>query len=116
MSNIEKNEEIIDEVVEQNDVPAAPSTMMIDLPTAINTVIARTESTNMIVAIINAVLGVLQNRDPAVFSPEDLAKIQEAVNAETAKTDALYAQIEAALSKPATNEDESEIASEASVN
>lgn len=79
-----------------------PQPMMMDLPTAINTVIARTEATSIAVAVVNAFLTVLQQRDPAVFTTEELARIQDTVNVETSKTDALYAEIEKALAANTT--------------
>lgn len=89
-----------DESVENAAVESGmqqPQPMMMDLPTAINTVIARTEATSIAVAVINAFLTILQQRDPAMFTTEELARIQETVNIETNKTDALYAEIEKAL-------------------
>ena len=69
---------------------------MLDLPTAINTVVARTEATSIAVSIINAFLDVIQKRDSAL-TPEELGKIQAAINVETEKTDALYREIERVL-------------------
>lgn len=72
---------------------------LIDLPTAITTVIARTEATNITVSIVNAFLEILQSKSPTVFTNEDINKIQSTVNIETEKTDALFKQIEKILSE-----------------
>ena len=116
----------MDEVMNESNVEeqAVPETAtaevqptMLDLPTAINTVIARTEATAIAVSIVNAFLDVIQKRDSA-FAQEDLEKIQAAVNFETNKTDALYREIErvlaanAAQSAPAVEEDSDSAESE----
>lgn len=101
-------EEVAGETPAEITEEAASQPIMMDLPTAINTVIARTEATAVAVAVINAFLDIIQQRDSA-FSPEELAKIQNAINVETAKTDALYREIEKALAaKTASTESEPE--------
>lgn len=101
--NTEKDEVMLEEVVETTpDMAAAAEEavepMMIDLPTALSTVIARTEATSIIVSVINALLDIIQNRENPLTT-EELGKIQAVVNAETGKTDALYHGIEEALAK-----------------
>ena len=69
-------------VVQEVEEAAQAQPTMLDLPTAINTVIARTEATSIAVSVINAFLDVIQKRDSAL-TPEELGKIQAAVNVET---------------------------------
>lgn len=103
-------EEVKAEVVEE--MPAMPEAAeaekgaqaqptMLDLPTAINTVIARTEATAIVVSVVNAFLDIIQQRDSAL-SPEELGKIQAAIDMETGKTDALYREIEKVLASQVT--------------
>ena len=103
-------EEVKAEVVEE--VPAMPEAAemekgaqaqptMLDLPTAINTVIARTEATAIVVSVVNAFLDIIQQRESAL-SPEELGKIQAAIDMETGKTDALYREIEKVLASQVT--------------
>lgn len=83
-------------VTQEVEEAAQAQPTMLDLPTAINTVIARTEATAIAVSVINAFLDVIQQRDSALTS-EELGKIQAAINVETEKTDALYREIERVL-------------------
>ena len=103
-------EEVKAEVVEE--MPAMPEAAemekvaqaqpaMLDLPTAINTVIARTEATAIVVSVVNAFLDIIQQRESAL-SPEELGKIQAAIDMETGKTDALYREIEKVLASQVT--------------
>lgn len=88
------------EAAEMEKVAQAQPTML-DLPTAINTVIARTEATAIVVSVVNAFLDIIQQRESAL-SPEELGKIQAAIDMETGKTDALYREIEKVLASQVT--------------
>lgn len=103
-------EEVKAEVVEEVPVMPEDAEMekgaqaqptMLDLPTAINTVIARTEATAIVVSVVNAFLDIIQQRESAL-SPEELGKIQAAIDMETGKTDALYREIEKVLASQVT--------------
>lgn len=88
------------EAAEMEKVAQAQPTML-DLPTAINAVIARTEATAIVVSVVNAFLDIIQQRESAL-SPEELGKIQAAIDMETGKTDALYREIEKVLASQVT--------------
>ena len=88
------------EAAEMEKVAQAQPTML-DLPTVINTVIARTEATAIVVSVVNAFLDIIQQRESAL-SPEELGKIQAAIDMETGKTDALYREIEKVLASQVT--------------
>lgn len=102
-----KNEmnENVNELVEETAAPETAQPVMLDLPTAVNTVIARTEATSIVVAAINAFLDVIQKKEAVAFTHEELNRIQAAINAETNKTDALYHEIEKALAQNAPAEE-----------
>lgn len=99
--NVMKNDEIVEAAAEnlnaEATADAAQQPIMMDLPTAVTTVVARTEATALIVAVINALLQSVQKKDPPMFSQDDLNALQSVINAETGKTDALYAEIEKVL-------------------
>lgn len=69
---------------------------MIDVASAVDTIVARSEATQIIVNIINAFLNVHQKSENKI-SNEELAAIQNAINEESAKTDALFAAVNAAV-------------------
>lgn len=106
-----KNDEVVETAAQtantEAEADASEQPIVMDLPTAITTVVARTEATAIIVAFINALLQSVQKKDPPMFSQDDLNALQAAVNAETSRTDALYAEIEKALAakKAADSED-----------
>lgn len=106
-----KNDEVVETAAQtantEAEASASEQPIVMDLPTAITTVVARTEATAIIVEFINALLQSVQKKDPPMFSQDDLNALQAAVNAETSRTDALYAEIEKALAakKAADSED-----------
>lgn len=75
----------------------------IDISTAYTALIARIETVKIVVNVFNGILKVLQSRDPAVFTQEDLQKIQAVIDAETAKNEKLYEAIEKAMTKSSAN-------------
>ena len=65
----------------------------------IDTVVARSEATQILVNIINAFLNVRQKSENKL-TEEEIAAIQNAINEEASKTDALFATISSSLNLP----------------
>ena len=112
-----KNENVTMNTEPEAVVDAAPEVVsepaqMIDVASAVDTIVARGEATQIIVNIINAFLNVHQKSENKL-SDEELAAIQNAINEEAAKTDALFAAVNAAVNPevaPAPAEPEADIA------
>ena len=91
--------------------PEAAPAQMIDVASAVDTIVARGEATQIIVNIINAFLNVRQKSENKL-TDEEIAAIQNAINEESAKTDALFAAVNESLNPQFPNPEVAETPSE----